>query len=128
YNIDILQNIQDFPIHKDNQLSDYYSKIANRINNPSSKTMPVEYRDRYYIQKIKPFFQGEEVYYEVTFNMDFSTTSKFDRVIAFTKKEINDNYAVKFSMHSDTITVLNKEISVLIIDDFTVAIRPCEIK
>lgn len=128
YNIDILQNIQDFPIHKDNQLSDYYSKIANRINNPSSKTMPVEYTDRYYIQKIKPFFQGEEVYYEVTFNMAFSTTSKFDRVIAFTKKEINDNYAVKFSMHSDTITVLNKEISVLIIDDFTVAIRPCEIK
>ncbi|MEY8371028.1 ATP-dependent RecD-like DNA helicase [Aerococcaceae bacterium 50-4] len=128
YNIDILKNIEDFPIYKDSQLSDYYSKIADRINNPSSKTIPVEYTDRYYIQKIKPFFRGEEIYYEVTFNMAFSTTSKFDRVIAFTKKEINDNYAVKFSIHSDTIMVLNKEVSVLIIDDFTVAIRPCEIK
>lgn len=128
FDLDLLQNIQEFPIHQDRQLSDYYLRIAERIKNPSSKNVPVEYTDRYYIQKIKPFFVDEEIYYEVTFNMAYSKTSKFDRVIAFTKEEVNENYAIKFSMRSDTIRVLNKDMSILIIDRFEVAIRPCEIE
>lgn len=128
FNLEILENIEEFPIDKDNQLFNYYSKIAEIIENPSSRSVEVRYTDRYYIQKIKPFFLGEEIYYEVTFNMAYSTTSKFDRVIAFTKEELNDNYAVKFSMHSDIVTILDEEVSILIIDKFDVTIRPCEIE
>lgn len=126
HNIDVLENIQDFPLNIDNELSDYYEKIVERIDRPSAKSREVRYSERYYIQKVKPFFVDQKIYYEVTFTAANGKASKFDRVIAFTKHEIVDNYAVKFSVHSDTIRILDKDMSVLIIDRYEVSIRPCE--
>jgi hypothetical protein len=68
----------------------------------------------------------EQVYYEVTFTAANVNTSKFDRLIAFSKKEIVDNYAVKFSVHNDYISILEKSMPIMVIDDYEVSIRPCE--
>ncbi|MDR2192707.1 MAG: hypothetical protein LBO62_07520 [Endomicrobium sp.] len=40
--------------------------------------------DRFYIQKIKPFFTESKIYYEVTFTPANEKASKFGRIIAFT--------------------------------------------
>lgn len=126
YNLDVLENIEDFPLDTDTELSDYYTKIAERIETPSRFSYAVTYNDRYYVQKIKPFFINQRIYYEVTFTAATANTSKFDRVIAFTSHEIMDNYAIKFSIHNDTIHILDKDMSILIIDEYEVSIRPCE--
>ena len=126
YSLDVLQNIQDFPLNTDTELADYYAKIAERIEESSAYSRPVTYNDRYYVQKVKPFFVNQKIYYEVTLTAANSNTSKFDRVIAFTSCEIIDNYAIKFSIHNDLIHVLDKNMTVLIIDDYEVSIRPCE--
>lgn len=126
YGLDILENISEFPLNTDVELSDYYEKIAEKIECPSELSYPVTYSDRYYIQKIKPFFVNQKIYYEVTFTTATANTSKFDRVIAFTQREIVDNYAVKFSIHNDMIRILDKDMSILVIDDYEVSIRPCE--
>lgn len=78
------------------------------------------------MQKVKPFFSNQKIYYEVTFTAANANASKFDRVIAFTQHEIVDNYAVKFSIHNDMIRILDKDMSVLVIDGYEVSIRPCE--
>lgn len=127
YNFDVLENIDDFPLNIDTELFGYYQKIAERINSPTIHANSLNYSERYYIQKIKPFFVDQKVYYEVTFTIANTNTSKFDRVIAFTKCEIIDNYAVKFHIHVDVINILDKKMSILIIDDYKVSIRPCEI-
>ena len=62
----------------------------------------------------------------MTFTAANANASKFDRVIAFTKHEIVDNYAIRFSIHSDVIRILDKDMFILIIDDYEVSIRPCE--
>lgn len=126
YNLDVLENIEEFPLDTDTELSDYYTKIAERIESPSRYSHAVTYNDRYYVQKIKPFFINQKIYYEVTFTAATANTSKFDRVIAFTCHEIMDNYAIKFSIHYDTIRILEKDMSILIIDEYEVSIRPCE--
>lgn len=126
FNFEVLQNIQDFPLNTDTELSDYYKRIAERIELPSTNRFPVTYNDRYYVQKIKPFFVNQRIYYEVTFTAATSNASKFDRVIAFTKHEILENYAVRFSIHNDLIRILDKNMSVLIIDSYEVSTRPCE--
>ena len=126
YNLDVLENIEDFPLDTDTELSDYYTKIAERIETPSRFSYAVTYNDRYYVQKIKPFFINQRIYYEVTFTAATANTSKFDRVIAFTSHEIMDNYAIKFSIYNDTIHILDKDMSILIIDGYEVSIRPCE--
>ena len=126
YNIDVLGNISDFPLDTDTELSEYYERIAERIETPSMHSVPVAYNDRYYVQKVKPFFVNQKIYYEVTFTAANANASKFDRVIAFTHHEIVDNYAVKFSIRNDAIRILDKDMSILVIDGYEVSIRPCE--
>ena len=126
FNLDVLENISDFPLNTDTELSDYYEKIAERIKSPSALSYPVTYNDRYYVQKVKPFFVNQKIYYEVTFTAANANASKFDRVIAFTQHEIVDNYAVKFSIHNDMIRILDKDMSILVIDGYEVSIRPYE--
>lgn len=126
FNLDVLENISDFPLNTDTELSDYYEKIAERIESPSALSYPVTYNDRYYVQKVKPFFVNQKIYYEVTFTAANANASKFDRVIAFTQHEIVDNYAVKFLIHNDRIRILDKDMSILVIDGYEVSIRPCE--
>lgn len=126
YNLDVLENISDFPLDTDAELSDYYEKIAERIETPSVFSNSLTYNDRYYVQKVKPFIVNQKIYYEVTFTAATANASKFDRVIAFTQHEIVDNYAVKFLIHNDTIRILNKDMSILVIDNYEISIRPCE--
>lgn len=126
FNLDVLENIGDFPLNTDTELSDYYEKIAEKIESPSARSYPVTYNDRYYVQKVKPFFASQKIYYEITFTAANTNASKFDRVIAFTQHEIVDNYAVKFSIHNDMIRILDKDMSILVIDGYEVSIRPCE--
>ena len=126
YELNVLSNIEDFPLNTDSELSDYYAKIAERIEHRSNRSSSLNYNERYYIQKIKPFFVNHRIYYEVTFTAAMGSVSKFDRVIAFTHLELSDNYAVQFAIHSDMIRILDKDMSILVIDNWNVSIRPCE--
>jgi len=123
YNIDIFLNINDFPINTDKTTQEYYKKIAQKLNTFLT-TKPR--KDRYYIQKVKPFFIHNEVYYEVTFTKAHERVSKFDRIIAFTKLEIIHNYAVDLFIRKDYIEVLGEKMPINIIDHWQVSIRPCE--
>lgn len=127
YGIFVLQNIKLFPIYVDPLLKEYYQKISEKIENPSKIRRINEFDARYYIRKKKPFFIGEEIYYEITFTTAIDNVSKFDRVIAFTKIEILSNYAVKFSVVNDEIDVFGKSMPIHIIDNWKVSIRPCEL-
>lgn len=127
YNLDVLENIDDFPLHIDPAFKEYYEKIATKLNQVESARLKSAYNDRYYIQKIKPFFSGHEVYYEVTFTVANDKASKFDRIIAFTKLDLSPNYAVKLAISNDEIEVLGKKMPIQIIDGWEVSIRPCEL-
>lgn len=127
YALEVLENIDDFPLNLDTNLMEYYEKIADRIKVPSRYAKRNSYNDRSYIQKIKPFFVDHRVYYEVTYTIANDKASKFDRVIAFTSIELSDNYAVKLSVHNDYIKIMEKVMPIQIIDDWEVSIRPCEI-
>lgn len=127
YNLDVLQNISAFPINTDSNLKEYYEKIVEKINKPKTFKKENTYNDRYYIQKIKPFFVGYKVYYEVTFTIANDKSSKFDRIIAFTKLEISPNYAVKLSVSNDNIQILGRNMPIQIINNWSVSIRPCEL-
>ncbi len=127
YNLEVLTNIDQFPLDTDSTLREYRQKIAEKINQPASERNKGDYRDRYYIQKVKPFFVKHEIYYEVTFTVANDRTSKFDRIIAFTKCDISPSYSVKLLISYDTIEILGKHMPIQIIDGWEVSIRPCEL-
>lgn len=126
FSMDILDNIADFPLNKDETLQEYYEKIAAKVSLYSHRH--ADRSDKYYVQKVKPFFVGQHIYYEVTFTNANDYASKFDRVIAFTSLEISDNYAVKFSLANNNIEILGKTMPIVIITGWEVAIRDCEYK
>lgn len=127
FNIEVLHNINKFPLHLDDTLQEYYKKISEKI-----ELYPTEFKaeknDKYYIQKIKPLFVNRKIYYEITFTPidDRKNKSKSNRVIAFTKLPIKSNYASKFHLINETIEILGKTMPIIIIDGWEVSIRDCE--
>lgn len=126
FSVDILQNINEFPINTDSGLQEYYCKIASVIK--KHNVLNVENSDKYYIQKIKPFFVEQQIFYEITFAPANDYATKFNRVIAFTNLEITDNYAARFALLYDNIEMLGKTVPILLIVGWEVAIRDCEFK
>ncbi len=124
FDLNVLMNIEKFPINLDKTTKIYYEKIVKKLNNFSKKNLK---KDRYYIQKIKPFFIDNNIYYEVTFTKAHERVSKFDRIIAFTRHEIICNYAVDLYIRKDYIEILGEKMPINIIDNWQVSIRPCEI-
>ncbi len=124
FHIQILHNLNKFPLNLDSALQEYYAKIAYKINqHPASFS---DKGNKYYIQKIKPFFVGNEIYYEVTFTPVSGKNSKTNRVIAFTKLQITSNYASKIQVVQDNIEILGKTMPIAIIVGWEVSIRGCE--
>ena len=128
YNIDVLGNIDKFPINTDPNLSEFYAKIVEKIKGDAISRVRESDEYVYYIQKIKSFFVNQEVFYEITFRIANDKISKFDRLIAFTKLEITDNYAARFAISKDYIDISGRKMPIQIIDAWEASIRPCELR
>ncbi|MFR1708906.1 MAG: ATP-dependent RecD-like DNA helicase [Clostridium sp.] len=129
YGIQILHNLDKFPLHLDDTLQEYYAKISEKIEQYPVRTDGYE-SNKYYIQKTKPLFVNRKIYYEITFAPvdDRKNKSKSNRVIAFTKIPIKSNYASRFHLVQDSIEILGKTMPIIIIDGWEVSIRDCEFK
>ncbi len=127
YSLNVLENLDKFPLNTDSTLKKYYEKIAHKVDQHQGAKPKHARSDTYYIQKIKPFFVGQKIYYEVTFIPVNEKASKFDRVIAFTALDISRYYAVRLFTVDDCIEILGKTMPVFIIIGWETWIRPCEI-
>src|SRR5574344_1075972 len=127
FGIEVLHNLDKFPLHLDDTLQEYYKKIAEKLEQHLA-SLHTDSKDKYYIQKIKPLFVNRKIYYEVTFTPidDRKNKSKSNRVIAFTKLPIKSNYASKFHLINETIEILGKTMPIIVIDGWEVSIRDCE--
>ena len=127
YNIDILNNITEFPVDLDSTFSDYYKKVADIIKQVPVNTSAQLNPNKYYIQKIKTFFVNGKVYYEVTLSPAKDKINKYDKIIAFTRMHIMPNYSIKLSIVKAKVNILGRDIAINIINNWSVAIRECEI-
>ena len=128
FQLDILKNLDNFPVDLDSSLRDYHLKIAERIRAVAASPPPDQTTVRYYVYKTRPFFVDGHTYYEVTFTHSVDRVSKFDRVIAFTQLDVSDRYAANLTLHVDSIKVLDHTMPIILITDWEVSIRPCEIQ
>lgn len=126
YGLDILNNIDKFPVDTDKTIQEYYEKIADvlEISRPF-----VEYSrsERFYVKKVKSFIVDGKVYYENTLRPVGDNVSKMDRFIVFSRNMIPYHYAINALIFMDEIEIQNKKMPVNILEDFRVSIRPCEL-
>ncbi|TWS94583.1 ATP-dependent RecD-like DNA helicase [Streptococcus sp. sy018] len=123
FDFEVLHNLNLFPLYQDTISEEYYSKIVTVIDNPTSSNA---FSERYYIQKIKPFFVNQKIYYEVTYTITQGDSSKFDRIIAYTDKEILSNYATKLWLKKENIEIYGEQLPILVVANWEVSVRPCE--
>lgn len=129
YSMDVLSNLESFPLQMDPALQEYYEAIAAKVNDIRCQGQPPHAnRVRCYIRKIKPFFVKGHVYYEVTFTPAHDWISKTEHFIAFTYLDISSFYAVDLLVLSDGITVVGREMPIALISGWRVSIRDCEFK
>lgn len=126
YNFNILNNLELFPVDLDPSLTAYHEMIAGRVKGAYQTNSENISFGRYYIHKIKPFFLGGEVYYEVIFLRAINKVNKFDRLIAFTNIDMTEKYASTLTLQRESINVLGKDMPITIIRGWEVSIRPCE--
>jgi hypothetical protein len=126
FNLNILANLEDFPVDLDPSLREYHVGIAERILAARALGPSQARKDRYYIHTVRPFYTGGHIYYEVTFYNAVNRANKVDRIIGFTDIDITDKYAANLTLESDSIQVLGQTMPITIIRDWEVSIRPCE--
>jgi hypothetical protein len=125
FDLEILQNLEDYPLEQDNSLDEYREKIAELLN--STIYTNVKPNNRFYIQKSKPFFVSGKTYYEITITPADDYSSKFNRFTVFSNKEIPAFYAIKLDFIDDEIEIINRKMPVRIVNTFEIAIRPVEL-
>jgi hypothetical protein len=126
FGVEILENLENFPVDLDPSLSEYHEKIAERIDAARTSRPGRSSRGRYYIHKTRPFFVCGRIYYEITFYQAINKVSKFDRIISFTDIDMTDKYSAMLTLQRDSIEVLGHTMPITVIRDWEVSIRPCE--
>lgn len=127
YEMQILVNINKFPIDLDDTLQTYYEKIVEKLEKKHYRGNYEKYSERFYVQKSKPFFVNHHVYYENTLIPTNDESSKFNKLVAFSAFKIMTNYAIKIDLEDDIIEICNKFMPIKIVKAWSVAIRPCEL-
>ncbi len=126
FGIIVLNNLNKIPLDLDSNLESYYNSIKDIVNisHHNSKKFGT---NTFYIRKKKTIYIKEILFYEYTLTDAFDDVSKFDRFIAYSKIDMFENYAVRCSFEKKFIKVFGKDVPLMVIVDYWIAIRPCEL-
>lgn len=127
YGLEILHNLEKFPVDNDETIELFHRKIVERL---SVKRTPIEYgrSERLYVHKVMPFVVQGEVFFELVLTPAYDTTSKFERFIVYSNFMIPSHYSIKAAIVRDEIEVDGNCMPISIMTDYTVSVRPCEFK
>lgn len=123
YNSIILHNLESFPLHIDPIDKEYQELVAMAVDSVG-KTRNNVHPLRYYVRKCTPFFVGTECYYEVTLQLAGKYATKYNRITAYSKHNINSDYSVQVGYTETKMNLWDQKTTVMIITDWKVSIDP----
>ena len=94
FNLQVLENLEDFPIVVDSEEKVFNEKIADAIDSILNNRYAWK-KSKYYIQKIIPFYVGKNRYFEVTLQLANKYATKYNRLTIYTKEDISTNYSIQ---------------------------------
>lgn len=124
--IEILENLESFPLEEDTELTAFYAQIAEQLHQLSG-VIGKSSRKRYYVCGSRPIIANRVLFYETTLSPVADYDSKTNRIIAYTALRLPDNYAIKFASTSITVHALGKQLPVTIITNAVCSIPIREI-
>lgn len=125
YDIKIFSNLEKITdyIGLDDLDKEYYKLVANAFNNIKQE-VPICSATRFYVQKKTPFYVGTERYYEVILQQASIYASKYNRITAYTQKDISTGYSIKIDYVNSIINLWGIDTEIKIIKNWKVSIDP----
>lgn len=127
YGTVILDNLYSFPLNIEKNMEVYYKQIFNHVKTIAFNRNKGVIANQYYVRKVKPIIIDRNLFYEVTLTDATDYINKFNRIVVYSKEKIMDNYAIKISSVDRTIELFGRNVNIKIIDNYKIAIRPCEL-
>lgn len=127
FEIDVINNIELFPIYDDESMKENYDIICNKVEN-ANKTNQKAVNGKFYVEKCNTIFSRGDIYYELTLSKATDYNNKFERLTFYSKIYIPDNYSVNIFSLDETVELNVGMVKIKIITDYKVAIRVCELK
>lgn len=123
HNINILHNLEDYPLNIDKEDEEYYKLISNAINEVQG--IPTGLNElRYYIENKKEFYVEQNRYFELTLQLAGKYASKFNRIIAYTKENISTNYSIQVGYKETELKLWDSVSKIKVINNWRVSIEP----
>lgn len=123
FSIDVLENLEKFPLDLDTLDAEYYEMIAEKINNIDLTPQSVRV-SRYYVQKIIPFFVNGKRYFEITLQLAGLYSTKYNRVTVYSKKVVSTDYSIQIAYSETEIELWGIRNKIKVLNDWRVAIDP----
>ena len=123
FSINVLENLEKFPLNLDTLDTEYYETVAEGIENTDLTPRNVRV-SRYYIQKKIPFFVKGDRYFEITLQLAGLYSTKYNRITVYSKKNISTNYSIQIAYSETEIELWGIKNRIKIINDWKVAIDP----
>ncbi len=116
YQIDILNNLHDFPFsHKREQYNEYYNSILENIN--SQKTLLSS--DIFYIEKKRLIITDKGKLFEYVLAPISNEKSKLDRLTVYSLRNINETHSISCTLAYCYVKIFDSKLKVFYINDYT---------
>lgn len=123
FNLTVLGNLDEFPLHTDTLDAEYYEMIVSSM--AAIDLSPKNLRSsRYYIQKKIPFFVNGERYFEITLQLAGLYATKFNRITVYTKQNIWTDYSIQIAYSNSEINLWGAKSSIKVVTNWKVSIDP----
>ena len=123
FDIDVLDNLSNFPLDMDTLDEEYYGLVADSILKTDLVANNVRV-SRYYIQKIIPFFVKGERYFEITLQLAGLYATKYNRITVYSKQYISTRYSIQIAYTESEIDLWGIKNKIKILNNWKVAIDP----
>lgn len=95
FGLNLMENLEDYPQEKNEELNPYYRKIYNSLREIQVEESAEHTKDRYYIMRKKYRFVDGRGFFEYTLAYAQEEITKFDRFVVYSFSDIPDNYSIQ---------------------------------
>lgn len=94
--MEIINNIDLFPIYDDKSMKENYDIICNKVKNVDNEKKKL-IKGKFYVEKCTTIYSKGDIYYELTLSKASDFNNKFERLTFYSKQYIPDNYSVNIT-------------------------------
>lgn len=123
HNLQVMNNLEDFPCVINDEDMEYNKLLAISIENVSDNLNPIG-NNRYYIQRKSAFYVGSKRYFEITLQLADKYATKYNRLTAYSKYDISSNYSIQVGCTNADILLWDKPTKIMVITNWRVSIEP----